>query len=164
MSTVTTAQTEAAGTWPHCVERGEWTKVPMPLPSSLSLKLKTVDQAAHAAIKQTGVLTFHTVGCTGCHAEQLATGIYGERGEDGENAFAEVIVDAGAVEGLERIVGVDENAVALERGLEVIRAGQTIQRTMEPSDVTGTVAWLISDGSRFVTGQTIAVDGGTVLL
>jgi 3-oxoacyl-[acyl-carrier protein] reductase len=52
----------------------------------------------------------------------------------------------------------------LERGLEVIRAGQTIQRTMEPSDVTGTVAWLISDGSRFVTGQTIAVDGGTVLL
>jgi NAD(P)-dependent dehydrogenase (short-subunit alcohol dehydrogenase family) len=35
---------------------------------------------------------------------------------------------------------------------------------MEPSDVTGTVAWLVSDGSRFVTGQTIAVDGGTVLL
>jgi 3-oxoacyl-[acyl-carrier protein] reductase len=51
-----------------------------------------------------------------------------------------------------------------ERGLEVIRAGQSIQRTLEPSDLTGTVAWLISDGSRFVTGQTIAVDGGTVLL
>ena len=52
----------------------------------------------------------------------------------------------------------------LDRGLEVIRAGQTIQRTLEPSDLTGTVAWLISDGSSFVTGQTIAVDGGTVLL
>ena len=52
----------------------------------------------------------------------------------------------------------------LERGLDVIRASQTIQRTMEPADLTGTVAWLISDGSRFVTGQTIAVDGGTVLL
>jgi NAD(P)-dependent dehydrogenase (short-subunit alcohol dehydrogenase family) len=52
----------------------------------------------------------------------------------------------------------------LDRGLEVIRAGQTIQRTLEPSDLTGTIAWLISDGSSFVTGQTIAVDGGTVLL
>ena len=52
----------------------------------------------------------------------------------------------------------------LDRGLEVIRAGQSIQRTLEPADLTGTVAWLISDGSRFVTGQTIAVDGGTVLL
>jgi len=52
----------------------------------------------------------------------------------------------------------------LDRGLEVIRAGQSIQRTLEPADLTGTVAWLISDGSCFVTGQTIAVDGGTVLL
>ena len=52
----------------------------------------------------------------------------------------------------------------LDRGLEVIRAGQSIQRTLEPADLTGTGAWLISDGSRFVTGQTIAVDGGTVML
>jgi 3-oxoacyl-[acyl-carrier protein] reductase len=52
----------------------------------------------------------------------------------------------------------------LERGLELIRAQQTIQRTLEPADLTGTVAWLISDGSQFVTGQTISVDGGTVLL
>ena len=52
----------------------------------------------------------------------------------------------------------------MDRGLEVIRAQQTIQRTLEPSDLVGTIAWLISDGSRFVTGQTIAVDGGTVML
>lgn len=51
-----------------------------------------------------------------------------------------------------------------DRGLEVIRAGQSIQRTLVPSDLTGTVAWLIGDGSQFVTGQTIAVDGGTVML
>jgi len=51
-----------------------------------------------------------------------------------------------------------------DRGLEVIRAGQSIQRTLEPADLTGTVAWLIGDGSQFVTGQTIAVDGGTVML
>src|SRR5208283_661983 len=46
-----------------------------------------------------------------------------------------------------------------DRALEVIRAGQSIPRTLVPADLTGTVAWLISDASRFVTGQTIAVDG-----
>lgn len=51
-----------------------------------------------------------------------------------------------------------------ERGLEVIRGNQSIQRTLEPDDLAGTIAWLLGDGSRFVTGQTIAVDGGTVLL
>jgi 3-oxoacyl-[acyl-carrier protein] reductase len=52
----------------------------------------------------------------------------------------------------------------LDRGLEVIRSGQSIQRTLEPADLVGTIAWLIGDGSRFVTGQTVAVDGGTVML
>jgi len=52
----------------------------------------------------------------------------------------------------------------MDRSLEVIRSGQSIQRTLEPDDLTGTVEWLISDASRFVTGQTIAVDGGTVML
>lgn len=52
----------------------------------------------------------------------------------------------------------------LDRGLDVIRAGQSIQRTLEPSDLSGTIAWLLGDGSVFVTGQTIAVDGGTVML
>jgi NAD(P)-dependent dehydrogenase (short-subunit alcohol dehydrogenase family) len=52
----------------------------------------------------------------------------------------------------------------LDRGLEVIRTGQSIQRTLEPSDLSGTIAWLLSDASAFVTGQTIAVDGGTVML
>ena len=51
-----------------------------------------------------------------------------------------------------------------DRALEVIRTGQSIPRTLVPEDLTGTVAWLVSDASRFVTGQTIAVDGGTVLL
>jgi 3-oxoacyl-[acyl-carrier protein] reductase len=52
----------------------------------------------------------------------------------------------------------------LDRALEVIRNGQTIQRTLEPSDLTGTIEWLLGDGSAFVTGQTISVDGGTVML
>src|SRR5215470_1250990 len=39
-----------------------------------------------------------------------------------------------------------------DRALEAIKAGQTIQRNLVPSDLTGTVAWLISDASGFVTG------------
>lgn len=51
----------------------------------------------------------------------------------------------------------------LDHVLEVVRAGQSIPRTLLPDDLIGTVAWLVSDASRFVTGQTIAVDGGTVM-
>jgi 3-oxoacyl-[acyl-carrier protein] reductase len=52
----------------------------------------------------------------------------------------------------------------LDRALDAIKAGQTIQRNLMPTDLVGTVMWLISDASGFVTGQTIAVDGGTVML
>jgi NAD(P)-dependent dehydrogenase (short-subunit alcohol dehydrogenase family) len=52
----------------------------------------------------------------------------------------------------------------LDRALEAIKAGQTIQRNLVPGDLVGTVMWLVSDASGFVTGQTIAVDGGTVML
>ncbi len=52
----------------------------------------------------------------------------------------------------------------LDRALEAIKAGQTIQRNLVPADLAGTVIWLVSDASAFVTGQTIAVDGGTVML
>jgi 3-oxoacyl-[acyl-carrier protein] reductase len=52
----------------------------------------------------------------------------------------------------------------LDRALSAVKAGQTIQRNLVPGDLTGTVAWLLSDDSGFVTGQTIAVDGGTVML
>jgi 3-oxoacyl-[acyl-carrier protein] reductase len=52
----------------------------------------------------------------------------------------------------------------LDRALDAIKAGQTIQRNLMPSDLAGTVMWLVADASGFVTGQTIAVDGGTVML
>ena len=51
-----------------------------------------------------------------------------------------------------------------EGALETIKAGQSIQRNPQPDDMVGTVTWLISDASQFVTGQTISIDGGTVLL
>ena len=52
----------------------------------------------------------------------------------------------------------------LDRALDAIKNQQTIQRNLVPGDLAGTVLWLVSDASGFVTGQTIAVDGGTVML
>jgi NAD(P)-dependent dehydrogenase (short-subunit alcohol dehydrogenase family) len=55
-------------------------------------------------------------------------------------------------------------AEKVERALEVIKTGQSIQRNLTPPDLVGAVIWLVSDASCFVTGQTIAIDGGTVML
>jgi NAD(P)-dependent dehydrogenase (short-subunit alcohol dehydrogenase family) len=52
----------------------------------------------------------------------------------------------------------------VDRALDVIKTGQSIQRNLTASDLVGAVTWLVSDASRFVTGQTIAIDGGTVML
>lgn len=49
-----------------------------------------------------------------------------------------------------------------DRALEVIASGQALRRNLEPADVAGTVIHLLSDESRFVTAQTLMVDGGTV--
>src|ERR1700719_4444592 len=51
-----------------------------------------------------------------------------------------------------------------DKALDAIRTGQAITRNLTPSDLLGAVHWLISDSSQLVTGQTIAVDGGTVML
>ena len=49
------------------------------------------------------------------------------------------------------------------KALEVIAEDQAISRNLNAKDVTGTVLWLLSEQSEFVTGQNIAVDGGTVM-
>jgi len=60
-------------------------------------------------------------------------------------------------EGTEEFFG-DKHAKALE----IIAGQQALRRNLEPSDVAGTVVHLISDESRFVTAQTLMVDGGTI--
>ena len=52
----------------------------------------------------------------------------------------------------------------LERAKQVIAKGQALQKNLETADLAGTVLYLASDMSRFVTGQTLMVDGGTVML
>ena len=52
----------------------------------------------------------------------------------------------------------------LDRALGVIKSGQSIQRNLTAPDLVGAAIWLVSDASCFVTGQTIAIDGGTVML
>lgn len=50
-----------------------------------------------------------------------------------------------------------------DQALETIRRMQSIQSNLQPTDLTGTALWLLSDASMFVTGQTLAVDGGTYM-
>lgn len=52
----------------------------------------------------------------------------------------------------------------LEKSAQAIAASQTLKRNLEPGDLVGTVVYLVSDESRFMTGQTLMVDGGTHFL
>jgi 3-oxoacyl-[acyl-carrier protein] reductase len=51
-----------------------------------------------------------------------------------------------------------------EKARGVIASGQLIQRNLEAEDLTGTIVYLASDASAFVTGQTHMVDGGSWFL
>jgi 3-oxoacyl-[acyl-carrier protein] reductase len=51
-----------------------------------------------------------------------------------------------------------------DRAAGVIRDRQSLKRTLETEDLAGTVIYLASDASKFVTGQTLMVDGGTTFL
>ena len=42
-------------------------------------------------------------------------------------------------------------------------ASRALKRAQVPADIVGTLIYLASDGSDFVTGQTIVVDGGSVM-
>jgi NAD(P)-dependent dehydrogenase (short-subunit alcohol dehydrogenase family) len=73
--------------------------------------------------------------------------------------------------------GITVNAIApgftlsdgvLRHGLHTqvgnVVATRAIQRDQTPDDLVGALLYLVSDGAAFVTGQTLAVDGGSVFL
>ena len=47
--------------------------------------------------------------------------------------------------------------------LERMSTAQAIGRTGTPTDLCGAVVYLLSDGARFMTGQTLVIDGGLVM-
>jgi 3-oxoacyl-[acyl-carrier protein] reductase/(S)-1-phenylethanol dehydrogenase len=51
-------------------------------------------------------------------------------------------------------------ASELSQMYDVIAQQQAIHRVQVPSDLVGTMSFLVSEDAAFVTGQTIAVDGG----
>lgn len=46
---------------------------------------------------------------------------------------------------------------------DTVRSSRSIKRDQVPEDLIGTLLFLASDDSRFVTGQAIVVDGGSVM-
>lgn len=64
-----------------------------------------------------------------------------------------------ATEGFAEIMGGDLSA-AEERA----KSSQLIARQMKPQDMVGTMLHLVGDGSKFMTGQTVVVDGGKYFL
>lgn len=47
-----------------------------------------------------------------------------------------------------------------DSGQKWLRRNTPLPDDADPEDIVGAILWLVSDAARFVTGQTIAVDGG----
>ncbi len=88
----------------------------------------------------------------------MTRGMARELGADNIRVNA-VAPSAVMTEGTEQFFG-----EKLEKAKKVIASGQLIQRNLETSDLTGTIIYLASDNSAFVTGQTHMVDGGSWFL
>jgi NAD(P)-dependent dehydrogenase (short-subunit alcohol dehydrogenase family) len=50
-----------------------------------------------------------------------------------------------------------------EEGRSTVMGMQTLKRIGQPDDVASVIAFLVSDDARWITGETIAVDGGSRL-
>lgn len=101
---------------------------------------------------------------------------------NGAPGFAHYVASKAAVEGLTKAAarelgghGITVNAVApglvsddATRAINdpdyiaMVAGTRAMAREMQPQDLVGTVLWLCSPASAFLTGQTIVVDGGGV--
>jgi len=57
--------------------------------------------------------------------------------------------------------GVLDNEVQLQKLRDVSKNARSLSRDQMPEDVTGAVAFFMSEGAAFITGQTLLVDGGS---
>jgi NAD(P)-dependent dehydrogenase (short-subunit alcohol dehydrogenase family) len=64
-----------------------------------------------------------------------------------------------ATEGYAQIMGGD-----LSLAEQRAKSSQLIAQLIKPEDITATLLHLVSDGAKFITGQTIVVDGGKYFL
>lgn len=90
------------------------------------------------------------IGLTRCLARELG------RDWIRVNAIAPSLV---LTEGTAKFFGAKQEQVA-----QAIAGAQALQRNLVPEDLVGTVAFLCSSDSHFITGQTLMVDGGTEML
>ncbi|NND66833.1 MAG: SDR family oxidoreductase [Halioglobus sp.] len=88
----------------------------------------------------------------------MTRGMARELGRDNIRVNA-VAPSAVMTEGTEEFFG-----EKFEKAKQVVAQGQLIQRNLQTQDLTGTIVYLASDNSAFVTGQTHMVDGGSWFL
>ena len=114
-----------------------------------------VNQTSISAFGMAGMLDYTSskaaiIGMTKSAASELGR----------DNIRVNAIAPGGtATEGLSEIMG-GNMGVAEERA----KATQLIAAQIRPEDMTGTLLLLVGDGAKFITGQTIVVDGGKYFL
>jgi NAD(P)-dependent dehydrogenase (short-subunit alcohol dehydrogenase family) len=114
-----------------------------------------VNQTSISAFGMAGMLDYTSskaavIGMTKCAASELGR----------DNIRVNAIAPGGtATEGYAEILGGDFGP-AEQRA----KTTQLIAELIRPEDMTGTLLHLVSDGAKFITGQTIVVDGGKYFL
>ena len=77
-----------------------------------------------------------------------------------ELGSANILVN-GVAPGFTLSEGVMDNPIQLEKLREISKNTRSLARDQVPQDVVGAVDFFMSEGSSFITGQTLVVDGGS---